>query len=72
MNSRWEYRIVKKDDEYTIHRVFIDENNDIAHISDTLSVCEHTLVELTTKVEKALDYPVIDYRTGECLYDEIY
>ena len=65
MKTGWHYRIVQKDGKYGIHPVFVDEYGDIVNINDMPEVCENNLFELQTKVEKAWDYPVLNFETGE-------
>lgn len=68
MNTGWQYRIVKKDGLYGFHPVFVDENGDIVNINDMPAIWADTLNGLLTEqnvINKAWDYPVLDYNTGE-------
>lgn len=67
MNTGWRYRIVKKENKYGFHPVFIDENGDIVNINDMPEVCEDSLEKLARMIGEAWDYPVLDYETGEDL-----
>lgn len=72
----WTYRIVKKDNNYGLYPVFIDENQDVVNISNIPVYLSDTilgLVEVENKaglpisslIKEAWDHPVIDYNTGE-------
>lgn len=72
----WTYRIVKKDNNYGLYPVFIDENQDVVNINNIPVYLSDTilgLVEVENKaglpisslMKEAWDYPVIEYNTGE-------
>lgn len=67
MKTGWRYRIVKKENKYGFHPVFIDKNGDIVNINDMPEVCEDSLEKLARMIREAWDYPVLNYETGEDL-----
>jgi hypothetical protein len=68
MDIGWQYRIVQKDTKWGFHHVFIDENGDISNISDMPAIWSDSIEGLLKEqnlMQKAWDYPTIDYNTGE-------
>lgn len=76
MTAGWKYRIVKQQNKYGLYPVFIDESGDVVNIhnmpvyvNDSLPdlqiVKDKAGIPLPSLMQKAWDYPVLDYNTGE-------
>ena len=76
MTTGWTYRILKKEGQYGLYPVFIDDNQDIVNIHNMPVYLKDSMLELQTVQDKAglplpslmkeaWDYPVFDYNSGE-------
>jgi hypothetical protein len=76
LDQGWQYRIVKKtgrylvdepDTIYELCQVFVDENDDVVHIGESVLSADsiEQLNNHIDKMRKCLNQSILDYHTGE-------